>query len=280
MAYTWSERTTVDTLAADTDAVANVLTGDAQTAVLATGGALVQVVPSGSLDGGWGAPVTLQTGTPPADLADAEAYGVPFENRVYVVSVGEGTVQFRVYDQQTWAQVGETVDVYEAFGSPRFPTLAVHPYNWRFFEAVWHGAGTILNTSPDRGATWHEHDLELTVWAAEVDGLQYPALWCDRDVLWLVGYLPGAYQGAAGKCMAYQLRADATLEALGDAVVVGAADEGRPAIIRRPGTGELIVLAPKTGSAWDDIAGADTGIVEYDSVDTGASWSLIGFHAV
>jgi len=277
--YTWSARTTVDTLTADTEAVANVLPGDAQTELVVSTGGLVKVVPSASLDGGWGAPVALQTGTPPANLTDVEAYGVAFENRVYVVSVGGGTVRFRCYDQQTWAQVGATVDVYEPFGSPRFPALAVHPFNWRFFEAVWHGAKTILNTSPDRGATWHENDLSGTVWAADVDGLQYPSLWCDRDVLRLVGYLPGAYQGATGKCMAYQFRADATLEALEDAVV-GPADEGRPAIIRRPGTGELIVVVPKTGSAWDDLPGTGAGIVEFDSFDTGASWSLIDFHAV
>jgi hypothetical protein len=248
MAYTWSERTTVDTLAADTEAVANVLPGDAQTELVVSTGGLVKVVPSASLDGGWGAPVTLQTGTPAANLTDVEAYGVPFENRVYVVSVGGGTVRFRVYDQQTWAQVGATVDVYEAFGSPRFPALAVHPFNWRFFEAVWHGAKTILNTSPDRGVTWHENDLVGTVWAADVDDLQYPALWCDRDVLRLVGYMPDDMGNGTGSVMAYQFRADATLEPLGNPVTVGAADEGRPAVIVRPGTQEIVVIVPRRPS--------------------------------
>lgn len=282
MAYTWSERTTVDTLTADAEAVASVLCGDAHTELLVSSGGLVQIVPAGSLDGSWGAPVTLQTNaSPPVDLTDVEACGVPFGNRLCFVSVGGGTVRFWVFSQGTWWQVGSVVNVYEPFGSARFPALAVHPYNWRFFVATWHGAKTILSTSPDRGTTWHDgHDLEGTVWVADVDDLEYPALCCGRDVLWMAGWLEGTYHGAAGQLTLYRYKADAPLESAGDPVVIGAADECRAAITRRPGTGELIVVAAKTGTAWDDVAGSDKGIVEYRSVDSGATWALEGFHEV
>ena len=282
MGYTWSDRMIVDTLAADTDAVANLLAGDAQTTLLVSTGGVVQVVPMGSLDGGWGTPVTLQTNaTPPVDLAEVEACGVPFGNRLCVVAVGGGTVRFWVFSQGEWLQVGSVVNVYEPFGAPRFPALAVHPHNWRFFVATWHGAKTIVSASPDRGAEWHDgHDLLGTVWVADVDNLQYPALWCDKDYLWLAGWLEGAYRGAAGKLMVYKYRAQADLEAAGAGVTVGPADEGRPAIIRRPGTWELMVVAPKVGGGWMDLPGATRGIVEYRSVDSGGTWTLQELHEV
>jgi hypothetical protein len=313
MAYTWSERTTVDTLAADTEAVANVLPGDAQTELVVSTGGLVKVVPSASLDGGWGAPVTLQTGTPAANLTDVEAYGVPFENRVYVVSVGGGTVRFRCYDSHDWKQVGEATDIYEPSGSPRFPAMAVHPHSWRFFVAHWSGAAVLVTTSPDRGMHWHVDDgLLLGLWAAQIMYLQYPAIYCDRTWLHLVGYMPWergvlpptaqTYRGATGRLLYYRFRATALMEpdnadptapptpasapwdqypaAEGSPVVVGPCDECRPALTRRPGTLELVCLGAKTGATWDDIEGADSGIVCFMSPDNGATWALDSFHAV
>ena len=59
---------------------------------------------------------------------------------------------------------------------------------------------------------------------------------------------------------------------------VGAADEGRPAIIRNATTRELTVVVPKT-TDWG--LGEDTpAIVEYVSTDTGQTWTQKAFHGL
>lgn len=127
-----------------------------------------------------------------------------------------------------------------------------------------------LYTSTDSGDTWQ---LRHTV-----SDTSYPYLSADDRTVWLVGWQDDPLQDASGKVVAlrYHIR-DATLPAKDvSAVVVGPADEGRPAILRRPIGQELIAVTPKT-QAWD-LAGATPGIAEFRSEDDGDTWEFKEVH--
>lgn len=276
MNYSWSERVAV-TGVTDADAVASVIATHARLDLLLGTGGDVQVLRMGSIDGGWQTPV---------EVVSDEAFpsGVNLQGRYALATVGGNptkTVRFwRLADDGSYAPVGSAVDVYESMGTAQYPSLAVHPDNWRVFVATRVGSKTIINSSPDAGATWHENDVDGVVWPTEVVGLQYPVLCCDKDYLWLVGWRAGVYLGAAGKVECYQFTANSKLEQVGSAVTVGPSDEGKPGFIRRPKTGEMLVLAPKTAGGWSTLSGNTTGIVEYWSVNTGSAWTQQVFHEV
>lgn len=271
--YTWSQRYALDDSAGAT--AANIIATPSRLDLVVGTASGTQFVPMGSLEGGWGEPVTFGSGlqTP---------FGLELGERHLVAVVsGQRTWVYVVAPGGEYEAVGEAVGVHAAFGSPQYPVLAMHPTTWRMFVAVWHGTATVVNSSHDRGATWADGVPEGVVWAAQVDNLQYPYLFCDDANLWLVGYEAGAYRGATGKCVLTQYRAQEDLAVVQSAVTVGPCDAGRPAIFRRPGTRELIAVLPKTGSAWDDFVGeTGAGIVEARSVDYGATWGLQDLHLV
>lgn len=139
------------------------------------------------------------------------------------------------------------------------------------FAALQDESGVTLYGSSDQGATW--------VSLQTVAELKYPHLTADQRFVWLAGYQEGETGGATGQCMLQRYRtrgADLTPE--GSLLAVGPADEGRSAIIARPGDWKLFAFAPKTQD-WTE-TGATPGIAEYHSADTGATWTLKEIHGL
>lgn len=152
--------------------------------------------------------------------------------------------------------------------------LCVDPRTWNLLAAVPSGTGTDLYSSNDQGGTW--------VKLLTVADLQYPVLAQRAPYTWLVGYKPGAYQGAQGTLVAhrYYVTHEVATPA-GAEVTIGPADEGRGALVVAEGLYPLpdwsiYAFAPKV-QAWT--APGDTPArVEYVSTDCGATWEEKGVH--
>ncbi|HOV50187.1 MAG TPA: hypothetical protein PLZ61_02480 [Candidatus Cryosericum sp.] len=148
------------------------------------------------------------------------------------------------------------------------PSLAINPVTWLLAAAVQANDAVGIYLSFNHGQTWE----------AVTDGLimRYPALWATPQELWLAGWLDEPSAGAEGQIILYRFDfTEYALEQIGDAVMVGASDEGRPGIFVHPHTQQPIILGTKT-SLWD-VEGPDLAIVEYNSLDFGLTWYRRGF---
>jgi hypothetical protein len=227
--------------------------------------------------------------------------------------VGGGGLVFNILAVNSpYARAHEQIDIYTGLGH-RSPAIARHPLTWRLYVSAHFTSGETpwLYSSSDGGLSW----IHLGIEDGGVNGLgtgvlmgnwsnRFANLYCDRDYLWMVTYREGATAGAQGQCILYQFRHDPFLRlpvlfpgelALHlvqqgtviepppggghtySGIVIGPADEGRPAIVRDPLTWQLTVIVPKT-TEWDDTTLPTPGIVEYTSNDTGVTWTQKGSH--
>lgn len=244
-----------------------------------------------------------------------------------------GWVEFRVLSPQGTGLRGpvrvgynvvlnEAMPEYAAWGAQQLltpPAIAMSPTTWTLFVAVpevyvfWHWVEppdppvltytyyVRLYCSHDQGATWQDMGTVKTldgpgepIPGTTAAAVQYPMLWCDRD-LWLAAWYGAApWEGAEGHIKVWRYLVQETMHYAGPAsrteglltvggwpVIAGPGDTGRPGIIRRPGTGEVIVVAPKNSSStWDDLPGVGAAVAEYVSPDTGTTWQGPVAHAV
>jgi hypothetical protein len=291
----WSKRVSL----AATGVLTAMLVSTEKATVLLEGTAMQAVlVPLNSLDGDFGTPVQMGDGL-------LSPYAAEVSGRYGVTSLPTVGLSYDVVAQTPpYGAVHDEVPIYTGVVQ-RGPVLARHPLTWRLYAAAQAGASSsLLYTSSDQGLTWqHGGTLGLYV-GGSIYPVEYPALWCDRDYLWLACYRPTPTAGAPGQVCVYQLRAtpernfdglfpdevkfnvvqSGTILTSGSewqcsGIVVGPSDAGRPAIIRDPLTGRLTVLAPKT-TAWADEGLPTPGIVEYTSTDTGTDWTQFSHHAV
>jgi len=219
---------------------------------------------AGSLDGTWGAAESVGAWLAPHVI---ERHG-----RFELVAIAGGEPYFLTREKASpHAAVGSAVQIANLSGLARNGCLAGAMYGALMMCAVEADGQTQLYTSTNTGASWvAQHTL--------VDW-RYPYLYADDPYLWLVGYRVGAYEGATGEVVVCNyLLNDPTLPVLTAANAIGACDEGRPAIIRRPSDRALIIVAPKTQD-WT-APGATPGIAEYRSRDSGLSWDLTEIHSL
>ena len=223
-----------------------------------------KVAPGASLDGAWGTAKLLVGETAPFVVAAGQ--------RLLLGTVNEGKARLTVRAQgEDYGAVDAAVEIGDSDAVP--PVLARHPTLMRIFAAIQQAGNTVLHVSDDRGATWTQ--------ARTVTGLRYPYLYVDQVRVWLAGYFAGAYQGAQGTVRVSAYDVTKVLVEKTALAIVGPSDAGRPAIIRRPTSGELMVVAPKTGAFWDAAPGMESkGIAEYRSVDLALTWGLQAIHAV
>lgn len=127
-----------------------------------------------------------------------------------------------------------------------------------------------IYSSTSRGAEWRE--------TGQTAALAFPYLYGDDATLWMVGFDPTPTGGAQGKAKILKFLAAPVFGAPQITADVGPADRGRPAIIRRPVGGELIVAAGKV-TTWD-AEGATPAVVEYRSIDGGDTWNRRLVHAL
>ena len=148
------------------------------------------------------------------------------------------------------------------------PALAAHPLTWMLAAAVQANDATAVYMSKDQGTTWEAlSDAYL---------MRYPALWATDTELWLCGWSDVPVGGAEGSILLQKFEFSGyDLTPVGETITVGAGDEGRPGIIVHPTLQRPIVLGSKT-SIWD-ADGPDVAIVEYISMDSGATWQRRGF---
>lgn len=125
-----------------------------------------------------------------------------------------------------------------------------------------------IYSSTSRGEEWQA--------TGQTAALAFPYLYGDDATLWMVGFDPTPTGGAEGKAKVLKFAATRSLAAPQTSADVGPADKGRPAIIRRPVGGELIVAAGKV-NAWDEEAPFPS-IVEYRSIDSGQTWQKRTVH--
>jgi hypothetical protein len=228
-----------------------------------TGGVQLQLAASGS--GDWNAK-RLAT----ADYSSP--YGTEGIGRIYVVAEAADN---NAYFVTVPADPVPTVTVTPTLIGPvdgSAGALALIVSNRMLCAAIESGGSIKLYLSMDQGATWTYKQQALIQ--------SYPYLHDDGNgVLWLVGYRTGAYLGASGKLVAqrYDCRQEA-LPTIGGEVTIGAADEGRGALIVRPGTWEHIAVACKA-QTWT-APGTYPAIAEYRSVDRGNTWTFEAFHTV
>lgn len=266
---TWSQRYPLE--ATNTAQCAGTVCTGARTELVTGADPGLKFRPAASLDGAW------REVAQDAWVGHAGRLGqaIAVENRYLIVFATGGTAYAMRVTQGEGYQavdlndlgVGATITI----GASDYvcPAVAYDETQRRLVAALQHGADVEVYASSDQGASWTS---TLTV-----ADLGQPALWAAQGEMLLVGYRAGAYQGAGGRVVFQRLSYSGA--ALAAAVIVGPADDGRPAVCRRHGTWELIVLAVKTGSGWTGLSGeavTAVGAAEYRSVDWGGTWVLKG----
>jgi len=257
---TWSERFPVPD-SADT-IWANPFTTVSRTELI-EGKGNIQTRFANSLDGDWQAAQELES-----DYSCP--YGIEALGMLYISAYKDGK-QYLLRRQRHGEHTAMEAPLEIADSDEVAASLAFFPLQWSLACAVQHNNDTKLYLSHDHGQSW---SLKHTI-----ADLLYPSLFCDEKLLWLVGYVDGAYEGASGRVSvaAYRVSSLALPESQA-LTTIGPADAGRPAIIREKNTWLVRALAPRI-TDWGDGEAAPS-IVEYVSNDVGQTWSQAGVHAV
>lgn len=205
----------------------------------------------------------------------AEGYLRPFvvevQNRLLLTAVKDGKAYLvALAKEPPHTMVGDPVEIGPA--DPKGATcLAYCQPQGLLFAAVEKTEGehpdtpptTYLYSSTSRGAEWQD--------AKQTAPLAFPYLYGDGATLWLVGFDATKTAGAQGLAKMRKFFAAPILAAPQVSAMVGPADRGRPAIIRREVGGELIVAAGKV-TTWDEEL-PTPAIIEYRSIDSGQKWN-------
>jgi len=257
---TWSERFPVPD--SENTIWANPFTTKSRTELI-EGKGNIQTRFANSLDGDWQAAQELE-----ADYSCP--YGIEALGMLYISAYKDGK-QYLLRRQRHGEHTAMEAPLEIADSDEVAASLAFFPLQWSLACAVQCNDNTNLYLSQNHGQSW---ELKHTI-----KSLLYPSLFCDEKLLWLVGYVDGAYEGASGRVAvaAYRVSSLALPESQA-LTTIGPADAGRPAIIREKNTWLVRTLAPRT-TDWGDGEAAPS-IVEYVSDDVGQTWSQAGVHAV
>jgi hypothetical protein len=199
---------------------------------------------------------------------------VAWQRFLYVVVYAEGQHRLlRFEDFYPHAPLPHQPDIVIGAGEDAPASVCVDPHTYDLLAALPNAGGTDLYRSNDQGGTWTK--------LLTVAGLQYPVLVKRWPYTWLLGYNTGGYQGAEGSLVVQRYVVTETAVAEGSVVIVGPADEGRPAFVAADGMRPVFdwalhAFAPKV-QEWT-AAGATPGRAEYVSVDSGQTWELKEVH--
>jgi len=224
----------------------------------------IRMRPARSLGEDFGEAVTLETAyTCPCAIADSTA--------IWATGYKDGNQYLLRRDRGIGHKRLDATPVLIGSGDEKAGAIAQFPATGALVLAYQNGDDTNLHVSGDRG--------ETCPFVLAVKDLLTPAMWAIEDDLWLCGYRPGIYQGADGSVVALRFRPSTLgLEQIGNEVICGPADAGRPAIIAHPTSGAIMVLSVKTQD-WL-VSNPTPGIAEYRSTDSGQTWQLKEVHAI